>query len=383
MLVINIYHMAPYPFYAGGIDSWLDNFLRSILDDGCKVNLFCFNADDLGLRTEVFTPIESPRLRIHYLPRIKRYITAPVWIAQYILAFKNTEFKALPSDLNIVLSTLPILPAVLLMWWLKIIRGRLICSVRGQIAQDCLDLEKPWLFSQVVKFVEGASLRRVDSIVANGTDTACYLEEFYSLKSTVAPNGVSEHFYARAESESKGDTLASYSGKTTFLHVGTLRPVKGIDDVLMAYSLLNEKDRRRSVLIFIGKGMVEHYSEKARCLGIDALFLGHKDNVADYLRAADFVINVSGGSGVSNALVEALMLGKPVIAWNKQTFSQVINPSNGILCTYKDHQSLRDAMYSCIHGNITFSSDRVAESARAYRWPNVYRVWEQILSDRS
>ena len=30
MLVINIYHMAPYPFYAGGIDSWLDNTFNQI-----------------------------------------------------------------------------------------------------------------------------------------------------------------------------------------------------------------------------------------------------------------------------------------------------------------------------------------------------------------
>ena len=46
MSKINIFHMAPYPYYSGGIDSWLDNFVRSLIDDGFDVNLFCFDASN-------------------------------------------------------------------------------------------------------------------------------------------------------------------------------------------------------------------------------------------------------------------------------------------------------------------------------------------------
>lgn len=376
---VNIFHMAPYPYYAGGIDSWLDNFLRSLLDDGFEIHLFCFDAGDLKERQLVFEPIDSVKLQIHYLPALAGILSAPLWVIKYMWALRRIRFNPLASDRTIVLSTLPILPILLLSKLFGLVRGTLICSVRGQIAQDCLDLGKPKIMSSFVKLVEGRSLRLVDTVVVNGQDTADYLLRFYSIPSKVSPNGVSDRFFERFEADPDLDMLSHLSEKTIFMHVGTLRPVKGIDFILKAYSLLSKDERENSVLVFIGKGMIEHYQNQADELGIKVMYLGHKNNVVQYLHKANFVINVSGGSGVSNSLIEALMLGKPVIAWDKPTFSQVVGDCNGILCKEGDSLSLSQALRDSIGGNFTFCPDQIMRSVSCFSWDSVYQEWKVIL----
>ncbi|MCI2285069.1 glycosyltransferase family 4 protein [Colwellia sp. MSW7] len=88
------------------------------------------------------------------------------------------------------------------------------------------------------------------------------------------------------------------------LHVGTLRPIKGIDYILNAYAALDDEAKNKSVLIFVGKGQETFYKNIAKSLGINVYFLGEKSNPLDYITLADAVINVSGGSGVSNSLLE-------------------------------------------------------------------------------
>jgi len=107
--------------------------------------------------------------------------------------------------------------------------------------------------------------------------------------------------------------------------------------------------------------------------------LGHKNNVVQYLQKTDFVINVSGGSGVSNSLVEALMLGKPVIAWDKPTFSQVVGDRNGILCKEGDSSSLSQALRDSIEGNSVFYSEEIISSVELFSWDSVYLEWRVIL----
>ena len=74
--------------------------------------------------------------------------------------------------------------------------------------------------------------------------------------------------------------------------MGTLRPIKGIHYILKAYSLLTKVEREKSLLVFIGKGMIEDYQKQADDLDINVKFLGHKNNVVQFLQKVDFVINV-------------------------------------------------------------------------------------------
>jgi len=371
--------MAPYPYYAGGIDSWLDNFLSSLLEEDVKINLFCFSSENMTMDDLVFTKPTDERLTIYYLPAFTAYSKGISWLFSYIRKFKSLKIETNKATENIVLSTIPIMAPVILLRKLRLLKGRLICSVRGQIAQDCIDLGKPYFFSKVVAYIEKTVLYLSDCVVANGKDTKSYLKSFHNIESIVAANGVSRSFFSRNTDDVDLLSFDSYKGKKVFLHVGTLRPVKGIDYIVDAFGSLEAKDQEKSILIFIGKGMIEHYQEVCVVKGVNALFLGHKSNVCDYLDKADFVLNVSGGSGVSNSLVETLTAGKPVIAWDKETFSQVVNSENGVLCENLSVKSLSMAVSDCINGNYSFDSNSVKASVWEYRWENVYKKWKALL----
>ena len=91
----------------------------------------------------VFEGIESDKLQIYYLPGLQGLLSAPIWVMRYICALRKINFSPEVADRSIILSTLPILPVILVSRFLGVIKGELICSVRGQIAQDCIDLGKP------------------------------------------------------------------------------------------------------------------------------------------------------------------------------------------------------------------------------------------------
>lgn len=371
--------MAPYPYYAGGIDSWLDNFLSSLLEDDVKINLFCFASKNMTKNDLVFTRPIDERLQIYYLPAFTAYSKGIGWLFSYIKEFKNLKIETTPTTENIVLSTVPIMAPVILLRKLRLLKGRLICSVRGQIAQDCIDLGKPYFFSKIVAYIEKTVLYLSDCVVANGNDTKSYLKSFHNIESIVAANGVSKSFFSRNADDVDLLRFDNFKGKKVFLHVGTLRPVKGIDYIVDAFGDLEVNDKENSILVFIGKGMIEHYRDRCLAKNVNALFLGHKSNVCDYLSVADFVLNVSGGSGVSNSLVETLTAGKPVIAWDKETFSQVVNSDNGVLCQNQCIKSLAVAVSDCINDKYNFNSDKIKSSVIEYRWENVYKKWKTLL----
>ena len=326
----------------------------------------------------MFDAIDSERLNIHYLPPFTSYRAGAMWIMKYVSRFRKIRYQPDEGDLSIVLSTLPILPVVVLLRMLRFTKGRLICSVRGQIGQDCVDLGKPFVLTGTVKLLERFGLRNTNLIVANGDDTAAYIREFHALDSVVVPNGVSEEFFLRKQDDDDLTALKSECKKVV-LHVGTLRPVKGIDYIVSAYAGLSDLQKSRARLVFVGKGLIDHYRDVCRDQGVQATFLGHKRNVCEYIAAADLVVNVSGGSGVSNSLLETLMLGKPVLAWDKPTFSQVVNESNGLLCPDRSVSSLSTAMGEFIDGAHVFDSDEIKASVTKYRWESIFSQWRSIL----
>ena len=90
----------------------------------------------------------------------------------------------------------------------------------------------------------------------------------------------------------------------------------------------------------------------------------------------DFVVNYSGGSGVSNALIEALACGRPVVAPKKLTFEQVLTDGyNGILCEGDPVNSLCSGFRRALSEKSNFDEFLVSESVKDFRWENVVTQW--------
>ncbi|WP_076411052.1 glycosyltransferase [Shewanella sp. UCD-KL12] len=378
MKKLNIFHHSPFPYYSGGIDTWLNNFISSF-DETTEITLYCPTppAD-----SQIVFDIEGyTNLRVIYIGSFHSYATMVSWS---LTLFKKLFFTVDKHANNLVLSTIPTMFSVILLKMFRRIKGSIICSVRGSLAQDAVDLRKPKLMQYMIRAVERSVIYFADHLVANGKDTSVYLETFYSSQSIVIPNGVNLDVRKNAIDNNSDNLVelerAKADGKVIFLHVGTVRPIKGIDFILEAYANLPRNIIDGSELVFIGKGQLDAYATKASILSIAPQFLGAKNNVSDYYKLADLVINVSGGSGVSNSLIEALHLGAPVLAWDNLTFSQVItHGDNGLLSKHLDTSALTAEMKGYFDGVYSFDSELVSQSVKQFEWEHVKHNWSKLL----
>ncbi|SHJ31744.1 Glycosyl transferases group 1 [Malonomonas rubra DSM 5091] len=103
-----------------------------------------------------------------------------------------------------------------------------------------------------------------------------------------------------------------------FLYPAGIRPVKGNLDLLLMCDKLVEQQPNFN-LVFCGPPLDEEYT--ARFFDtLDARPWAHyvdqipKMAIADSMRKADVIVNNSRSEGVSNALVEAAALGRPILA---------------------------------------------------------------------
>lgn len=104
-------------------------------------------------------------------------------------------------------------------------------------------------------------------------------------------------------------------GRLLGLFVGRLAPVKNLPCLVRALATM--PSGRRPLVFLVGDGSLkESILELAKKLGVKSSlrFLGERKDVAQLLQAADFLVLPSRFEGQSNALLEAMAAGCPVIA---------------------------------------------------------------------
>lgn len=124
--------------------------------------------------------------------------------------------------------------------------------------------------------------------------------------------------------------------------VANIRPIKRMEDAIEAlakvYSLYP-----RAKLVVIGDGDASLLIEKAGQLGVShrVCFIGSRSNAVDYIRYFDVGVLCSQSEGFSNALIEYMQCGKPVVCSRVGGNPEIVrNGSNGFLYEVGDTTSL-------------------------------------------
>lgn len=116
--------------------------------------------------------------------------------------------------------------------------------------------------------------------------------------------------------------------------VGRLIPIKGSDVLIEAAGGITQK-RPDTVFVFLGEGELQKQMEgRALQLGIRdrVMFLGWRPDVASIMSTFDVFAFPSLNEGMGKALVEAMAMGKPVVASNVSGIRDlVVNGENGFL----------------------------------------------------
>lgn len=134
--------------------------------------------------------------------------------------------------------------------------------------------------------------------------------------------------------------------ETHFLFLGRFMREKGMDELIYAIERLHEVYGSKVVLDLVGFFEDEYREQINRLVETGcAVFHGFQTDPRPYYVKADCVVLPSHHEGLSNVLLEAAAIGRPVITNDIAGCREaVIENKSGLLCVPKDRESLFEVM---------------------------------------
>ncbi len=168
-------------------------------------------------------------------------------------------------------------------------------------------------------------------LVLTGQEIPRY-EEFYGTEPHrfhLLPPGIERRTFAPEQRQPLRERMRHESGwpsdEKLLLLVGSGFRVKGLDRAIRSLAALPEDLRNITRLIVIGQNRPTEFELIARQVGVKdrVQFLGGRDDVFDWLLAADLLVHPARSEAAGMILLEALTAGLPVLATD--------------VCGYADH----------------------------------------------
>jgi teichuronic acid biosynthesis glycosyltransferase TuaC len=197
-------------------------------------------------------------------------------------------------------------------------------------------------------------------------------------KVTVIGNGFDPEVFYQDESP-HGNLLR-------FLYVGDLKREKGLLDLVLAiqqfkthepelfsradFTLVGEGGDRASVEAAIASA---HLEEAVHLLGE----VPHRE-VADYMRASEFLVLPSWSEGLPTVIAEALACGLPVVATTVGGIPEIVSETNGCLVAPKRPSELARALAQA--ARRAWNRDVIASTSRSYTWSSLAQRIDMVYA---
>ncbi|OGB74174.1 hypothetical protein A2V68_00105 [candidate division Kazan bacterium RBG_13_50_9] len=221
-------------------------------------------------------------------------------------------------------------------------------------------------------------------VVANSANTKTFVQRRFSVpgdKIEVIPNGIDLKSFAKG-------AVRSDEGELVLGVVGRLEPVKGVEYLLRALSILKNEFGLIPPVIIVGAGsLMESLMEYAKRVGLARVkFLGEQIDVTGALEQMDVLVVPSLHEGFGMVVLEGLAAGKLVVASALPAIRDLITDGeNGLLFPIGDSKALAMILRGVLTDPKLFH--RVSNGAQ--RWlacsgqefdiKNVSRRYESLL----
>ncbi|MEV0569925.1 glycosyltransferase [Dactylosporangium sp. NPDC050588] len=211
---------------------------------------------------------------------------------------------------------------------------------------------------------ERIATRMTHLLVANAyavADCVRRTEKVTTTKIKVIYNGLPDEAFADAR------PAHIRSKRPVVLCVANFKRYKGHDHLLEAGRLLSDRGTP-CTFVFAGGGEQRRaLIRQATRLGVDLRMLGPRTDVDRLLARADAVVLPSLTEGMSNAVMEAMAAGRPVIATAVGGSPELLANGRGLLVPPRDPAGLADAIAGVL-----------ADPGRAQAMGRAARQWSRI-----
>jgi glycosyltransferase involved in cell wall biosynthesis len=182
----------------------------------------------------------------------------------------------------------------------------------------------------------------------------------------------------------KKKLIPGYSNNPGFVYISVANfvPYKDYFTILMALAKL--KDKQHFYYLILGDGPMRQAVESQVSdfnLQENVIMVGRTEDVREYLFASDLMIHSSRGEGISNAILEGMYAGLPVIATKVGGVPETVYPASSMLFPYKDHEALYKCLLKSKELKESFDPDSEEYQAhlRKFSVETMVRRFEEII----
>ena len=256
--------------------------------------------------------------------------------------------------------------ALLTAWGLHI---PVVVSVRADPNQE---YPNGWM-----RFMARHLFKKAAGVVLQTRECMKFFPKAVQRKSVILHNPVNEVFF---ENPYEGER------EHTIVTVGRIDENKNQALLIQAFALIAE-DYPDYQIILYGKGdQEENLKQLARDLEIadHVTFAGNVSDVAEQIKKAGVFVLTSNTEGMPNALIEAMVLGLPVIATDCPCGGPrdlIEDGVNGILTPVGDINKLRENLQFIINNSekAAIFGRNAHKTTQLFREKNVYQEWLEYI----
>jgi phosphatidylinositol alpha-mannosyltransferase len=360
---VKIALVSPYDFaYPGGVCIHITCLSQQFARMGHEVRIIAPASKAVADFDDRFIPIGSPRPVPTGSGSIAR-LTLSLWLSSRIKEVLERE------KFDIIHLHEPLMP-MLCTTALRLSDTAVVGTFHATGGRPGYNLG--WPFS---KFFLKRWFRKLDGKIAVSKSAMKFAHRHFPGYYNIIPNGVDlGHFSPEvAPIEEFND------GKLNILFVGRMEKRKGLNYLLDAFVRVKQ-EVPNSRLIAVGPGtrLRRKYEKKVAKSGVkDVVFVGYAsyEDLPCYYQTADiFCAPATGGESFGIILLEAMALGKPIVASNIEGYAGVISDGvDGVLVPPRDSQSLAQALISLSNDELRRQEMGAQGRAKALRfgWDSV------------
>jgi glycosyltransferase involved in cell wall biosynthesis len=241
-------------------------------------------------------------------------------------------------------------------------------------------------FPGLKKYLLAMSYRRANRVI---TIAKAVMERFISdgfvtdkEKVGYVHDGLNIEIYKEIEDREKLKATLGLSQDATYIcFVGSLVQRKGIDTSIKAFKTIPRADTH---LLIVGDGPFKD-DLITMAKGDERIeFLGYRKNGVEYIKASDLFVLPSLYEGLPNVIIEAMIVGTPVIASNVSGIPELIEDGvNGLLVPPNNHEELKVAILKLLDDQ-ELRERFISESRKRAEYFNINRMardYESIYND--